>query len=127
MWRCVGYLLQLGGTSEGTVEWDDAFFLTQRIHRAFQDNDGIVGFAALTCGISTLCQLSVEDKVGASSETSVQRTPCWFRSLPIVLVWFVGDCYSWLPHIDIFVPVDRPPVCRYWWRSHCSIQTETAS
>ncbi|CAM9385209.1 unnamed protein product [Ectocarpus sp. 4 AP-2014] len=63
MWRCIGYLLQLGGTSEGTVEWDDAFFLTQRIHRAFQDNDGIVGFAALTCGISTLCQLSVEDKI----------------------------------------------------------------
>ncbi|CAB1112380.1 unnamed protein product [Ectocarpus sp. CCAP 1310/34] len=63
MWRCIGYLLQLGGTNEGTVEWDDAFFLTQRIHRAFQDNDGIVGFAALTCGISTLCQLSVEDKI----------------------------------------------------------------
>ncbi|CAM9476334.1 unnamed protein product [Ectocarpus fasciculatus] len=63
MWRCIGYLLQLGGTREGTAEWDNAFFLTQRIHRAFQDHNGIVGFAALTCGISILCELSVEDKI----------------------------------------------------------------
>lgn len=64
-WRCMGYVLQLGGTAEGTVEWDEAFLLTERIHSAFEDDDGLVAFAAITCGTSILCQSSVEDKVGA--------------------------------------------------------------
>lgn len=68
-WRCIGYVLQLGGTAEGTVEWDEAFLLTERIHRAFRDEDGVVAFAAITCGTSILCQSSVEDKVGAGSDT----------------------------------------------------------
>lgn len=109
MWRCISYLLQLGGTSEGTAEWENAFFLAQRIHRAFQDNDGIVGFAALTYGISILCQLSVEDKVGASSEPSCVTdslygsgpwSSFWFGSLVIVLPWLlilIFSCPSTVP------------------------------
>ncbi|CAM9990495.1 unnamed protein product [Scytosiphon promiscuus] len=62
-WRCIGYVLQLGGTAEGTVEWDEAFLLTERIHRALQDDDGVVAFAAITCGTSILCQISLEDKI----------------------------------------------------------------
>lgn len=62
-WRCIGYVLQLGGTGEGTTEWDEAFLLTECIHRAFEDKDGVVAFAAIACGISILCQSTAEDKV----------------------------------------------------------------
>ncbi|CAM9311953.1 unnamed protein product, partial [Hapterophycus canaliculatus] len=62
-WRCIGYVLQLGGTALGSFEWDEAFLLTERIHRAFQDDDGVAAFAAIACGTSILCQSSVEDKI----------------------------------------------------------------
>lgn len=64
-WRCMCYVLQLGGTRDGTTDWDEAFLLTECIHRAFEDSDGVVAFAAITCGLSILCQSTVEDKVRA--------------------------------------------------------------
>ena len=69
-------MLQLGGTGDGTAEWDEAFLLTERIHRAFQDKDGVVVFAAITCGISILCQSTVEEKVGASYGTDKMDASC---------------------------------------------------
>ncbi|CAM9219015.1 unnamed protein product [Laminaria digitata] len=62
-WRCIGYVLQLGGTEEGGADWDEASLLTERIHRAFEDRDGMADFAAITSGISILCSSSVEEKI----------------------------------------------------------------
>eukprot|EP00752_Nemacystus_decipiens_P007742 g6921.t1 len=62
-WRCICYVLQLGGTRDGTAEWDEAFLLTERLHRAFEDTDGVVAFAAITCGLSILCPSTVEEKI----------------------------------------------------------------
>lgn len=64
-WRCICYVLQLGGIRDGTADWDEAFLLTECIHQAFEDADGIVDFAAITCGLSILCQSTVEDKASA--------------------------------------------------------------
>jgi len=63
------YVLQLGGAGEDTAEWDEAFLLTECIHRAFEDSDGVVAFAAITCGISILCRSTLEEKVSVSCET----------------------------------------------------------
>eukprot|EP00903_Cladosiphon_okamuranus_P015661 g14463.t1 len=62
-WRCICYVLQLGGTREGTTDWNEAFLLTECIHRAFQGSDGVVSFAAVTSGLSILCQSTTEDKI----------------------------------------------------------------
>ncbi len=61
-------MLQLGGAGDDTAEWDEAFLLTECIHRAFEDSDGVVAFAAITCGISILCHSTVEEKVSARCE-----------------------------------------------------------
>lgn len=71
-WRCIGYVLQLGGTEEGGANWDEASLLTERIHRAFEDRDDMADFAAITSGISILCNSSVEEKVGC---TFLKHTP----------------------------------------------------
>lgn len=66
------YVLQLGGTRDGTTDWNEAFLLTECIHRAFKDTDGVVAFAAITCGLSILCQSTVEDKVGPVLSVSLK-------------------------------------------------------
>lgn len=76
-WRCIGYVLQLGGTEEGGADWDEASLLTERIHRAFEDRDDMADFAAITSGISILCSSSVEEKVGCTFlDTQIYQVLC---------------------------------------------------
>lgn len=62
-WRCIRYVLQLGGRKEGGAEWEEASLLAGHIHQAFEDSDGTVDFAAITSGVSILCQSSLDEKV----------------------------------------------------------------
>lgn len=48
---------------EGGPGWDEASLLAERIHHAFEDRDDMVDFAAITSGVSILCQSSLEEKV----------------------------------------------------------------
>lgn len=68
-WRCIGYVLQLGGMEEGEADWDEASLLAERIHHAFEDCDDMVDFAAITSGVSILCQSSIEEKVSQRCDT----------------------------------------------------------